>query len=227
MKVKDVMTSEPVAFGSEAPLKDVARILTERGISGVPVVSERGIVLGVVSEADILFKEQGKGRPQSSRSIFVQLLDQERVRLQTKLAARTAGEAMTSPAITITPERPVTAAASLMIEKSVNRLPVVERGGKLVGIVTRADLVRVFGRSDPEIVREIQDEIVRRSLWLPAESVQVASRRGEVTLEGQVETRLEAELLHAFVERLPGVVAVNMNVTWPRDVEARRSLEEA
>ena len=161
MKVKDLMTTNVVAVGTETPLKDVADILSEFRISGLPVVSERGTVLGVVSENDILVKERGT---EPLRGLVGRLIAGDAVKLEAKLAAKTAGEAMTSPAVTITADRPVSAAAAEMVERRINRLPVVDEDGKLVGIVTRADLVKAFARSDEEIIRELRDDVMTRAL---------------------------------------------------------------
>ena len=188
MKVKEVMTANVATVGPDASLKKVAAILADLHISGLPVVDEDGHVLGVVSEGDIVQKE-ANGRP-----------------------GRTAGEAMTSPAVTIEADRPVTQAASLMVENSVNRLPVLA-GGKLAGIVSRADLVRAFLRYDEQIAREIREEVALGTFAIAPESLHIEVANGEVTLGGEVETEDVAELLPAFVERVPGVVAVNSHLT--------------
>ena len=149
MKVEQLMTHDPLTVRLDTSLKDVAAILSSQGISGLPVLDGDSRVLGVVSEADILRKEQGLGGP---RGGVLGWLD--RGAPDPKLEARTAGEAMTSPALTIGPGRPAAEAAKLMVERGINRLPVISRG-RLVGIVTRADLVRAFHRPDEEIEREI------------------------------------------------------------------------
>src|SRR5581483_6940637 len=155
MDVEHLMTRDVVTVSPETPLKEVAAILADRGISGLPVCGAGGEVLGVVSEADILHKE--RGLPRGRASVFDWLFarsDED----ANKLAARTAGEAMTAPAITIDAGRPVAEAAALMLDRGINRLPVVH-AGELVGIVTRADLVRAFRRSDEEIAREIRQDV--------------------------------------------------------------------
>ena len=218
MRVEDVMTKDVKTVRPDTPLREVARILAEGKISGVPVV-EDGKLVGVVSESDILVKERGE-RP--GRGGLLGLIVDEGRELQTKLQARSAGEAMTSPAITIGPKRTVTEAASKMVEEKVNRLPVVDDKGNLVGIVTRADLVRAFVRSDEEIAREIREDVVFRTLWIPPEQVEVAVERGVVTLRGHVENRSDAELLPSFVQRVPGVIAVESYLTW-EDEDGRRA----
>jgi CBS domain-containing protein len=118
---------------------------------------------------------------------------------------------MSAPAVTIGPGRLVHEAAALMIAESVNRLPVVE-DGKLVGILTRADVVRAFTRTDAEIAEEIREEILKRTLWLEPAAVSMEVVEGAVRLEGEVETEADAELLPVFVARVPGVVSVQTNL---------------
>jgi CBS domain-containing protein len=212
MKVKDVMTTSVTTVAPETSLKDVAAILAERGVSGLPVVDASGAVIGVVSEADILMKERTPEPPR--RGILGWLLEPEPP--TEKLTARTAGDAMTSPAITVGSGVSVARAASTMVERGVNRLPVVD-DGRLVGIVTRADLVRAFTRTDDEIAREISEDVVLRMFWVAPESVKVGVADGEVTLSGEVEKRTVAELLAAFAERVPGVVGVTSSLSWRED----------
>ncbi len=219
MKVKDVMTSDVITVRPETPLKEVASILAERKISGLPVVDEERELLGVMSEGDILFKERG---PSSRKGMLSWLLDPYGMEGQLKLEARTAGEAMTAPARTIGPRRPVSAAARLMLEKGINRLPVVE-DGKLVGIVTRADLVRAFARPDEAIAREIRQDVLQQVLWLrDPGAVTVSVDGGKVTLGGSVDSRMDAELVSTFVAKVTGVVEVDSSLTWLEDDGGRR-----
>jgi CBS domain-containing protein len=214
MKIKELMRENPIAVGPETPLRDVAIILTEGGFSGLPVIGERLEVLGVVSEADILVKEQGPANRRGG--VFGWLLAEE-VPDTAKLAARTAVEAMTSPAITIGPEAQVSNAARLMTENGIKRLPVVDSHGTLIGIVTRADLVRAFARPDHEIEREIREDVIRRILWIEAPNVVVRVERGEARLSGRLDRRTDAELLEQFVARVPGVVSVHSTLRWRWD----------
>lgn len=219
MKVREVMTRDVITVRMSTSLKEVARILAEHRISGLPVVGENGEVLGVISEGDILFKERG---PAPRKGLLSSLLDPTGVEEQLKLEARTAGDSMTAPAETIEPGRPVSEAAARMIEAGVNRLPVVE-DGELVGIVTRADLVRAFVRSDDEIEREIRDDILERTLWLrdPA-AVRVSVDDGKVTLGGKVDTRADAELVSTFVAKIPGVIEIDSSLGWVENDRGRR-----
>jgi CBS domain-containing protein len=216
MKIRQLMSRDVVTVTPGTTLKEVARVLTRHGISGVPVVDGDGAVVGVVSEADVLMKERGpQSQPAGRFAWFGEARDPA---AEAKVAARTAAESMTSPALTIGPERPASAAARLMVERGINRLPVVQ-DGVLIGIVTRADLVRAFTRPDDELAREIRAEVVERALWLSRDQVDVTVVDGEVALAGSVESRVDAEVLELLTSRVPGVVAVSSRVRWRTDSE--------
>ncbi len=171
-----------------------------------------GTVLGVLSEGDLLFKERGvTERPAGALAWLFDPLELEESR---KLAARVVGEAMTAPAVTVRPERPIAAAAALMLDRGVNRLPVVDHSGRLVGILTRADLVRAFARPDAEVAREIREDVIQRQMWMETGDVEVEVAAGEVTLRGAVDRREEADVLPRLVARVPGVVGVRSELTW-------------
>ncbi len=213
MKVREVMTRTVVSVRPETPLKDVAALMVEHGISGVPVVDEQGVVLGVVSEADFIVKERGlEGVRHRPLARFLGRADEARAEIA-KVQAATAGSAMSSPAITIEADRPVREAAAVMIERAINRLPVVE-DGRLVGIVTRADLVRAYLRPDDELERVIRDEVLVRELWVDPADIEVHVERGVVRLRGTVDRRSTAELVARHVARVEGVVAVDSELGW-------------
>lgn len=210
MKVKDVMTRNVVTVEEDTPLKDVAELLLEHDISGVPVLYD-GRVVGVVSETDILYKERGPGGERHGAIAW--LLEPPHADVQQKLAARTAGEAMTSPPVTIRPSRPLAQAAEMMLEQSVNRLPVVENG-RLVGVVTRSDLVRAFARPDREIEQSIREDVFLRTLWHSPDEIAIDVSGGEVILRGAVDSETQADAIQRFTSRVPGVVAVDSYLTW-------------
>jgi CBS domain-containing protein len=219
MKVKDVMTYEVVTVSPETSLKEVAATLVQHGISGVPVVDAADRVLGVVSEGDVLFKERGgetrRGGP------LKWMLDGASYANSLKADALTAREAMTSPAVTISSVRSVSEAARRMTDRGVNRLPVVENG-VLAGIVTRADLVRAFVRSDEEISQEINEDVFERALWIQPETLELHVDGGVVTVRGQVEAHSDARVLEKLIQRVPGVVSLASEVTWRVDDLVRR-----
>jgi len=213
VRVGDVMTRDVVSVTPDTPLKDVAAAIVERGISGLPVCDADGAVVGVLSEADLLVKQGGS--PERSGGLFAWLVETASAPDLAKLRAHTAGEAMTSPAVTVETASPVSEAARTMVSLGVNRLPVVE-DGRLVGIVTRADLVRLFTRSDEEIARDIRQDVVKR-LWIAPERIEVEVEQGEVVLRGEVDTEVEAGLLEKRIPLVAGVVGVRSELSWAVD----------
>lgn len=206
MKVRELMTKQVVSASPEMSLRDAAALLVEHDISGLPVVLGSEVV-GVLSEEDIVRKASA-GAP-GQASLFSWLFEPDMS--ERKVSAQTVAEAMTAPALTIEATRPVYEAARRMISESVNRLPVLEHG-KLVGILTRADIVRAFARADGELTREIHDDILRRTFWVQPGSVTVKVDQGRVSLRGEVETEADVEMLPIFVSRVPGVVSVRANL---------------
>jgi CBS domain-containing protein len=201
MRIAELMTRQVVSVAPSTSLKEVAAILVRHRISGVPVVDADGRVIGVVSEADIMRRETG--RPPGRR-----LLARLRSQGGEAPAAPTAGTAMTSPPVTIGPGQHAAEAARLIGDRRVNRLPVVDEAGRLHGIVTRADLVRVFARPDEEIARELRDEVVVGTLRLDPAAIEIEVRDGDVRLAGEVDTRADAALLERYAASVPGVVSV-------------------
>jgi CBS domain-containing protein len=219
MKVEQIMRGEVVSVTPTTSLKDLARLLLERDISGVPVLDEGGKVLGVVSAGDILVKTSAAFglREHPSNWLFG---DDDREAL--KRGAQTAAEAMSRPAITVDPRCTVAEAARIMVKQSVNRLPVVEHG-KLVGIVTRDDIVRAFARPDSELEEQIRTEVLLDTLWIDPATIDVVVEEGDVALSGVVETRTIAERIPSYISLVPGVVSVDAShLHWRRDIGAQR-----
>jgi CBS domain-containing protein len=212
MKVSDLMQRDVWTTSPEESLKDVARMLVENRISGMPVCDPDGKVVGVISEGDILFKE--RGRPEQRAAPLGWLLEGGSRTDIKKATARVVGDAMTKPAVTIRPSSSATEAARLMLEHSVNRLPVVMQDGRLVGIVTRADLVRAFTRPDAAIATEIQQDILERVLWADPSAINLFVREGEVEASGELETSTDVEIFEQLVEKVPGVVSLKSSVTY-------------
>jgi CBS domain-containing protein len=187
-------------------------LLVEHGISGLPVVDGDNLVLGVVSETDVLYKER---RPLPKPSTFERLLGHNAgAKPEPKAAATVAGEAMTSPPVTIMATASVADAAGTMLDRGVNRLPVVDAQGQLLGIVTRADLVRAFVRPDEEIAIDIR-ELIAFQLWLDDGDFRVAVEHGAVEIEGPIPNVESGEVLERFVRRIPGVVSVETRLVVP------------
>jgi CBS domain-containing protein len=222
MRIAELMSRKVVTVTPETSMKEVAALLAEHRISGVPVCDAEGHVVGVVSEADILWKELGLG---PGHGLLERIFDSAYGNDE-RISASTAGEAMTSPAITVPPEASVVRAAELMIENGINRLPVVSEG-ELVGIVARSDLVRAFKRSDEEIEREISDDVLLRTLWVDPDSVSLVVFGGSVTIAGEVENRSIAELIEQYIRRVPGVASVRSELRWQIDDLARHTIASA
>jgi CBS domain-containing protein len=203
MRVYEQMTRDVVTVDRDVTLLEVSHLLAERRISGVPVVDAKGRVRGVVSEADV-----------------VRLLGGE------AFGETTAGDAMSSPAITIDPGRTVAEAAGVMLRHGINRLPVVD-DKRLVGIVARADLVRAFIRDDDDIAKDIRGNVLLRGVYVAPREVDVAVSKGDVTLTGEVESKGKAELLVELVRRVPGVVAVDSQLRWRTTDKAPRGLRSS
>jgi CBS domain-containing protein len=152
--VSDVMTRTVVAVGRDAPFKEIVRTMEQWKVSAMPVLEGEGRVIGVVSEADLLPKEEFRG---GDPSLF-----EQRGRLSdvAKAGAVTAEELMSTPAITVHPDVTLAQAARIMAVRHVKRLPVVDDIGMLQGIVSRADLLKVFLRSDEDIEEEVRRTVV-------------------------------------------------------------------
>jgi CBS domain-containing protein len=208
MKIAEIMTAEVRTISPSASLKEAAELMLAHRISGLPVVDGNGEVLGVISETDILFKE--RMREVRKQGLLVRHAVDEEESL--KLSARTVGAAMTMPAVTIGADRPVSEAATLMLERRVNRLPVVDSELRLVGLVTRSDLVRAFARSDEEIARELREQTILNDLWLDPDRFELTVEDGEVRIAGEVDTPHDAELLQRWAALVPGVVSVTADL---------------
>ena len=212
-RVRDVMTSPVETVGPDAGFRAVAARLRARAISAVPVTDQAGRVIGVVSEADLLLKEDREVLEERHGP-----LDGRRARqARAKAAATTAAELMTSPAVTIGSEAPLAQAARLMRERGVKRLPVVDETGRVVGIVSRGDLLAVFTRGDEEIRTEIVDEVIARNLLLDPTPFEVLVEDGIVSLAGEADRRTDAILVERLAARVDGVVNVRSQLTYRVD----------
>ena len=193
-RVQDVMTIEVVVAHPTTPVKQVADLLAGHGLSALPVIDGQGRVLGVVSETDLFGDSQ---RPAGGP------------------VATTAGEVMTSPAVTVSPHATLTEAARRMQADGLKRLPVVAGSGRLIGIVSRADLLRPLVRPDEHISRDVE-ELLERKL-LVAAGVEVEVRDGIVTLTGRLERRSLISILVGLADGIEGVVRVEDWLTFAYD----------
>ncbi|GII04430.1 CBS domain-containing protein [Planobispora takensis] len=223
VKVSEVMTCEVASVTGDASFKDVAEALIANGVSAVPVVDGENRVMGVVSEADLLckeeFKEQyyGEGYRPPLRTRLRHRLAQEKGSGRDKARGESAAELMTSPAVTIRPQSAVVYAMRLMDEHGVKRLPVVDENGVLQGIVSRHDLIKVFVRPDATIAAEIRKDILDHSVWTDTSQVEVAVDRGVVTMAGHMQHGSEARIAARMALRVNGVVDVVNEIEWDED----------
>jgi CBS-domain-containing membrane protein len=211
-KVRDVMTEEVAAVRRDTSFKEMAARLREYRVSAFPVIDENRRVIGVVSEADLLAKEALAGEHAGIPAAVTGILHHKDYR---KAEGLTAGDLMTHPAVTVRPEDSVEHAARLMYTLQVKRLPVVDAGGYLVGIVSRSDLLTVFDRTDEEIHAEIVNDVILREFLVDPAMFTVTVAEGVVTVKGNPET---AELGHNLVNRIrhvQGVVAVRDELAYP------------
>ncbi|MFJ9535930.1 CBS domain-containing protein [Streptomyces sp. NPDC101225] len=217
-KVGSVMTTEVVRAEYGTPFKEVARRLGEHRISGLPVVDEDDKVIGVISETDLMARQADT--PDSfepkKRSRLAGLTRSAR-RHAAKAGARTAGQLMTEPAVTVYADDTIVEAARTMVQHRVERLPVLDEADRLVGIVTRRDLLTVFLRPDTKIRTEVIEEVLVRALWLPPRSIDVSVTEGVVTLAGHMERKSEKEIALSMTRQIDGVVAVVDKLTFRLD----------
>ena len=206
-RVCDVMAVPALSVTEHTSYKQVARLLSEHQLSALPVLSRGGRVIGVVSEADLLHKQE---RHHSARPGGMTW------RLNRKAAAkaeaRTAGQLMASPAVTIHPDAPVGSAARLLNSHHLRRLPVVDPDGRLLGIVSRRDLLCVFLRPDEEIATEVRAALADVLLADPA-AVHVLVGEGLVSLTGQVADDGQIAMATDLISAIDGVVAVGNELT--------------
>ena len=180
--VKDVMSTHVIAVRQGSPYKEMAAMLHEQRVSAFPVLDDDNKVIGVVSESDLLTKEAFEGEMPG----LIHGLVQRRVR--DKASAVTAAELMTRPPVTIGPDAPVTQAARLMYSRRVKRLPVINDHGRLIGIVSRADVLSVYSRPDADIQREITQDLILGMFLCDPVRFTVAVKDGIVTVAGTPET---------------------------------------
>jgi CBS domain-containing protein len=201
--VSDVMSRAVVSAYEGALFKEIAHALDRNGINSVPVIDEGHRVVGVVTASDLLARV-GHSRPVPRGHRLGHHAENSR-----KQHGRTARELMTSPALTISPGTSISDAARQLTRYRVRSLPVVDRNGVLVGMVARADLIKLFLRSDEEIRNDVIRDVIRSDTVPGRGNVRVAVEEGVVTLSGRVATALAARGLAHDAARVPGVVDVH------------------
>lgn len=195
-RVGSVMTGDVIRARSTTPRKDIESWLDAHHISGLLVVDTDEKVIGVVSTTDLRLTRKRTGADEPP----------------------TAGELMSAPAVTVRADDSLVRAARFMAEHRIERLPVVDEEARLVGIVTRRDLLQIFLRPDPEIRDEVIDEVMVRTLWLSPHTVGVAVHDGVVTLRGCLESSADVAIAVRMTRQVDGVIAVVNRLVSRRSV---------
>ncbi|MEJ8655578.1 CBS domain-containing protein [Streptomyces sp. MS1.AVA.4] len=214
-KVGSLMTSEVISAVPTTSFKELAKRLAEHDITGLPVLDEDDRVVGVISESDLLVHQAAAADARYGRLMPGHSADTGPD--ADKRVAITAGALMSAPAVTVHADDTVAEAARTMLRRSVERMPVVDDEDRLVGIVTRRDLLQVFLRPDTEIRLRVIGEVLVHTLGLAPDEVDVHVVDGTVTLEGQLETLGQISVLVKLVGQMDGVVSVTERLTARTD----------
>ncbi|MGW8952037.1 CBS domain-containing protein [Streptomyces sp. NPDC055709] len=210
--VDDVMTTTVVAVAPDAPFKEIVATLERWKVTAVPVLEGEGRVVGVVSEADLLSREETRDRRPGMIDQLPPLDEDAGAR------AVTAGSLMTAPAVTVRSGASLPHAARVMARHGVKRLPVVDDAGVIKGIVSRADLLKVFLRTDADIAAEVRKEVVDPLFPLSARDIHVEVADGVVTLSGAVHDDRLAPTAARLAYAVEGVVGVSCELIGPAHI---------
>lgn len=223
MKISEIMTRNVVTVRPTASIRDAARALVEHAVSGLPVVDERGAVVGVLSEGDLIVRQKPRERTPWWRVFFD---DGERLaREYQKAEGTTVAEVMTRSVISIAPDMPIESAAVILDERRIRRLPVVA-DGRLVGIVSRGDLVKALAaaapaepvsRPDAQLVEEMRARLARER-WVASRGVIVQAQDGVLTLLGLVESEAEKAALETMARAIEGAKGVQSRLLAKAEV---------
>ncbi|PWK65198.1 CBS domain protein [Streptomyces sp. CG 926] len=199
IKVADLMTDEVATVTPHTAFKEVAKLLAQYDVSGAPVLDDEDRVVGVISQTDLLAASVSAPGTEPANGAPGRI--------------PVTGDLMSAPAITVHAEETAAGAARLMTRRGIERLPVVDVEDRLVGIITRRDLLRTFLRPDAEIRRRVVEEVLTDVLSVSTDEVEVHVVDGIVSLDGRTERRSQLLALRNLVEGIDGVVAVAMHVT--------------
>lgn len=199
MRVVDLMTADVITVLPDSAIKAAARLMVRNRVSGLPVCDADSHVVGIITEADFLRLEVAREEADDPKPV------------------ETVEQVMHRSLVSIGPDATVADAARLMVVNDVNRLPVIDDNGKILGIISRLDVVAAFTRPDEIIEDEIREDLLRRVLFVDPDDITVTVANGVVTLNGEIGTRNEARLLEELARRLDGVVRVVGNLSWRFD----------
>jgi CBS domain-containing protein len=216
MQARDVMVSPVITARNSATVREVAKILLEKRISAVPVVDTVGKLVGIVTESDLIRRaEAGTERP---HSWWVHFLagDATIATDYVKSHASRIEDVMTSDVVTATPQTPLHEIAASFEEHQIKRVPIVDKAGNLVGIVSRADLIQVVASARPKLEMNLPDSTIRQKLlnelkkqsWAHTHNLNVTVTNGVVDLWGYAQSDEERKAIRVAAEDIPGVAAV-------------------
>jgi len=219
MKAHEIMTRDVFTVSPSTPVRQVAALMTEKRISGVPVLSEDGTVVGIISESDLMRRaELGTEAPRKWWLSFFSDPD-ALARQYTKTHGLKASDVMSQPVLSIDEDADLEEIAGTFERRQVKRLPVL-RDGKLVGIISRADLVRALSKA--EVVRPTVDdamleakllEKMRSQDWLDGTYLNVAVHDGVVQLNGFIGSAEQRRALRVLIESADGVHRIEDNLS--------------
>jgi len=212
MKLRDLMTPDVITVGPDASLKEAARRMIEAGVSGLAVTLTDGQLVGIITEADFVATEAD--RRHKKRAGLLRLVYRE---VELPAHERLVRDMMSTDLVVLGPEADHAEAARLMEREGIKRIPVVDADGRLLGLVSRSDILRVFARSDQEIIEEIEQHVIGDILWIDPMRVNIQCSEGNVTLRGRLETRTDAELLARLTARVDGVISVANHLDYEID----------
>ncbi len=219
MQARDVMTRNVVTVEPDTPVTEIARLLLEKRISGVPVVEPDGRLVGIVSEGDLMRRVEERAPGRGSWWLAMLGIPEERAIEYVRTHGRRARDVMTRHVITVTPDTPIGRVAQLLEEEHIKRVPVVE-DGRLVGIISRADLLRAIASREEAPPAGADDSALRERLMKELEAagleyhpyVNIVVSDGIVHLWGLVSTKAEAEALRVAAESVEGVRGVDSHL---------------
>lgn len=203
MRVVDVMTSDVITVRATTSITEAARLMFRNRISGLPVCDANSCLVGMITEADFLRLEVARHSDDE-----VDLVE-------------TVGEVMTQDVRTIEATASLADAARIMVHEDINRLPVVDGDLRMLGIISRLDVVAAFTRPDDVIEDEIREDVLRRVMSVDLDAIDVTVESGVVMFTGTIGTRAESALLQELVRRLDGVLRVENRLIWPPDAGAQ------
>jgi len=193
------MTTDVIAVSPETPIKDAARLMFRHRVSGLPVCDGDSCLVGIITEADFLRLEVARDEADEPYPV------------------ETVGEVMNRGVVTVRPDQSIAEAARIMVFEDVKRLPVIDESDRMLGIISRLDVVAAFTRPDEVIEDEIREDVVRRILFVDPDDIGVSVADGVVRLVGEIGTRNEARLLEELARRLDGVIRVDNELVWRLD----------